>query len=234
MYKSSKMCELISEFQNILCHSDDFCKIKVTSSMRDQIFAAGDELNIVYYMKHFLAEKENDYIRVYYKTPSFIADFYFKDGLLHKEDGPAVDIKKRFSTRSFKWCQLQKWMLNGQLKSKNNLIEKYSYYIIENYLQNTINPYDPKHKKDFIHLQYRDENGNNHRLYGPAQIIIQNDIVCCEWFYNGKEYNQYEYDQLMLCRKAIQKFKKNLVKNVLYNERLVCKDVARLISSYVY
>jgi len=230
------MSDIIKEFSHILNNIDTFVRVKVTSDMKNQIYIAGEDYDIKSYMIYFYAEKKGDCVKVYYTSPSFIGEFYFKDGLLHKEDSPAVDfkIKKSYSFSSLKWHQHQRWMLNGEIKSKNNLTIKSSTYSLENIVPDINYDFDPNHKKDYEIFQYTNKEGISHRLYAPAIISIKNDKVRCEWYINGEEYDEYDYKVILKCFQFVKKLKKNVVKKVLYNSKLVCKDIAGMISRYVY
>lgn len=228
------MCELVSEFSDILENIDTFIRIKVTSAMKDQIYAAGDDYNIASYLTRFLSEKQGEYVKVYYTTPSFIGEFYFKDGLLHKEDGPAVDFKIRRATNICRWYHYQRWMLNGEMKSKNNLVVRSSMYIIYNCDPDIDYKFDNTHKKFYENFEYRNKDGLLHRENGPAIIKKYENKVSCYWWLNDWEFSYDEYRVMITCLRAIKNFKKNVVKNTLYNSKLVCKDIAGMISGYVY
>lgn len=228
------MCDLIREFSDILRNSDDFCKIKVTSSMKDQIYTVGDDYNIASYLTHFLADKQGDCVKVYYTTPSFIGEFFFKDGLLHKEDGPAVDFKIRRTTIICRWHHYQRWMLKGETESKDNLVIRSSMYMIDDYDPNIDYKFDSTRKKLYENLEYRNKDGFIHRDNGPAIIKRYENNVSYYWWINDQEYSYEDYKVILTCLRVIKKLKKNVVKNVLYDSKLVCKDVAGLVSKFVY
>jgi len=229
------MCELISEFSDILENIDTFVRIKVTSAMKDQIYTAADDYNIASYLTRFLSEKKGEYVKVYYTTPSFIGEFYFKDGLLHKEDGAAMDFKIRRTTNTVcRWDHYRRWFLKGRTESKNNLVIRTSTYNINDYDPNVDYKFDMTRKKIYETLEYANKDGLTHRDNGPALIDKYGDNVSCYWYLNGSEFSYEEYRVMMTCLRAVKKFKKNVVKNALYNSKLVCKDVAGMISGYVY
>lgn len=221
------MCDIIKEFGDILTNIDIFAQINVSNEMKNQIYIAGKDYDIKSYMTCFYAKKKGNSIKVYYKSESFIGKFYFKDGLLYRNNGPVADFKIKRWSNFIIWYQHQ-----IEIKNENRIITKSSEYKIENiYLNNT---FDPNHNKDHEIIKYINKDGLEHRLYGPAVININNNIVNSEWHINGKEYDIYDYKIIMRCYQFIKKVKKNVIKKVLYNSNLICKDIANMISNYVY
>jgi hypothetical protein len=148
---------------------------------------------------------------------------WYKHGLGHREDGPAV------ITDGY-----EEWKINGKLHRVDGPAYKhYSYMDHEHwYFDGKLHRDDGpaviqgNYKSWYIH-------GELHRVDGPA---IQARTINYFYLFNER-YNEDKFNKLL---SLVRRFNNNLkrkyqvkVKNTIYDNTNICKDVCGLISQYV-
>jgi hypothetical protein len=107
---------------------------------------------------------------------------WFKDGQLHREDGPA-SITKTSKTH----VSIEKWYVNGQLHRENGPAIKYENGKKEWYKNGELHREDGPAVEDAFHVWYKD--GKRHRIGGPALYTPEGSYhnnPRQEWWENGK------------------------------------------------
>ena len=148
---------------------------------------------------------------------------WYRYGLLHREDGPAV------ITRTY-----EEWRLNGELhrvggpayKHHGNMVHEHWHQNGKLHREDGPAVIQSNYKYWYIH-------GELHRIDGPA---IQSTTITYYYLFNDR-YNEDKYNKLL---SLIKRFNNNLkckyqvkIKNAIYDNTTMCKDVCGLISQYV-
>lgn len=142
---------------------------------------------------------------------------YFVDGLLHREDGPAVIIEPL----------IKKWYINGMKHREDGPAYEcgsYKEWWLKDRLHNIDNP-------AVIGAFSREWwlFGNRHRLDGPAverdTEVYKNPNYEKEWWLFGKEYTEKE-----MYIKDLNNLRDTILKKLI--DVGICKDLSNEILSY--
>lgn len=175
---------------------------------------------------------------------------YKKDGLRHREDGPAViwsdgtsfwyinDLLHREEGPAIRYFnEAQHWFINGKKHREGGPAVEYKDGETEWYKDGIL------HREDGPAIDGNEVkewwvNGIRHRIDGPAIVYGQDIGGPNEYWINNVycDHNKY-IKTIYLVKKAHKKLINILrtkISNACYDTELMCKDVSILISKYVY
>ena len=151
---------------------------------------------------------------------------WFLNGNLHREDGPAYNMYGS-----------KKWYINGKLHREDGPAIEYDDGSKTWYINGKLHREDGPavitiNDIDSYNLWY--ENGKLHRFDGPA---IEHNNGNKEWYIDGVKFNKCNFDKVLsLTKRFINNLKRKYqvkVKNTIYDNTNICKNVCDLISKYV-
>jgi antitoxin component YwqK of YwqJK toxin-antitoxin module len=169
---------------------------------------------------------------------------YYKDFLLHKEDGPAVIIYYTDGK-----IEEQEWFYKGKRHRyrTHNQPTRFEYWTNGKIKYIEYSKNDKLHREDGPCILYFNENGTlkeenyltnhiYHRIDGPAKIVY-------DGFGNVKEKQFIYYDNerylclYNICKIKAKRFKllrKNMLKELLINRTNLNIDIIKIILNYAY
>jgi hypothetical protein len=231
-------------FQNILENYSEFKYTIVKVKWIDKIFCECIQYHsgIIDILPYLQAEEiqEENAIKIFFKSRHFDFAVYLKNNKIHRDnDKPAVIVSYLNDNILVTWSINKIWYKNNKPYRKNNpsiILSNYFICLQDEYNiildideEITISDNDKPHKI----IKYWKQGENLHNLYGPAKIKQKKLSREEQYWIKGIQYCKKDYKIMRWCFIFAHNLKKCALSRVIYN-RGFCKDIANMISTYIY